>query len=44
VSQFAVQLLGLVISLIIALDLTEALGDLLGSPSLQSKKLLSKVI
>jgi hypothetical protein len=44
VSQFAVQLLGIVISLIIALDLTEALGDLLGSPSLQGKKLLSKVI
>jgi hypothetical protein len=40
----AIQLLGLIISLIISLDLMEALGDMLGSPSLQSKKLLSKVI
>ncbi len=40
----AIQLLGLVISLLISMDLMEVLGDMLGSPSLQSKKLLSKVI
>lgn len=43
-SQLAVQLLGVVIALMISLDLVEALGDLLGAPSLHTKKLLSKVI
>ncbi|MCL5239063.1 MAG: hypothetical protein M1286_01145 [Candidatus Marsarchaeota archaeon] len=44
VSNAAVQLVGLVISFLISFDLVETFGDMLGSPSLQAKGLLSKVI
>jgi hypothetical protein len=48
VGGLAVELVGLVVSLIVSLDLVEVLGDLLGSPSLSSsshtRRLLSKVI
>ena len=43
-SAFAVQLIGVVISLLISLDPVEVLGDLLGAPSMHAKRLLSKVI
>lgn len=39
-----VELLGLGIAFIISFDLLEALGDLLGSPSLQSSRLLERII
>jgi hypothetical protein len=48
VGGLAIELLGIVVSLIVSLDFIEVLGDLLGSPSLSSsahtRKLLSKVI
>ncbi len=39
-----VKLLGLGIAFIISFDLLEALGDMLGSPSLQSRRLLERLI
>lgn len=47
VSGIAIDLIGLVISLIVSLDFIEVLGDLLGAPALgagHTKRLLSKVI
>ncbi len=38
------KLLGLGIAFIVSFDLLEALGDLLGSPSLQSRRLLERLI
>ena len=38
------QIMAVVISFIMAFDMLETLGDLLGAPSLQSHRLLSKVI
>ena len=38
------KLLGLTIAFIISFDLLEALGDFLGSPSLQSDRVLSRII
>jgi hypothetical protein len=40
----ALQMLGVLIALVISFDLVESFGDLLGSPSLQSRKLLGKLI
>ena len=36
--------IGFVIAIIICYDILEILGDLLGAPSLQSSKVLSKMI
>lgn len=38
------KLLGLAIAIAISFDLLEALGDLLGSPSLQSRRLLERLV
>ncbi len=43
-AYLALQVVAIVIALIVSLDLVEALGDLLGAPSLHARKLLSKVI
>jgi hypothetical protein len=44
VAYSMVLLMGVIIAFIISYDLLEALGDLLGAPSLQSNRILSKVI
>lgn len=44
VSSSILQMAGVLLSLIIAYDLLEFLGDVLGSPSLQSNRILSKVL
>ena len=43
-SYSVLQMMGLIISFIISYDLLEFLGDILGAPSLQSNRILSKVI
>jgi hypothetical protein len=43
-SNLAVQMLGLLVSLLVSLDMVEVLGRLLGAPSLHTRKLFSKVI
>lgn len=44
ITYSALQFFGVVISFIISYDLLEFLGDVLGAPSLQSNRVLSKVI
>ena len=44
ISGSIIEIVGIVIAFIISFDLLEALGGLLGSPSLRSNRLLSKVI
>ncbi len=44
ITYIVFQMAGLIISFIIAYDMLEFLGDILGAPSLQSGKLLQKVI
>lgn len=44
VSFLGFQAIGFVIAIIICYDILEILGDLLGAPSLQSSKVLSKMI
>lgn len=44
ISGLAVLLLGIVISVAVSFDVVEILGDLLGAPSLQAKKMLENVI
>ncbi len=44
VAYSILQMIGLIISFIIAYDLMEFLGDILGSPSLQSGRILSRVV
>jgi hypothetical protein len=44
ISTIGLQLLGLIIAFVISLDLVEKLGDLLGAPSLHTRKLLGKII
>lgn len=44
IANIGLQFIGVVIGLLISYDLVEALGDLLGAPSLHSRTLLSKVI
>lgn len=44
ISDSLLQVVGIAVAFIIAYDMLEALGDVLGSPSLQSGRILSKVI
>ncbi len=44
ITYSALQFFGVVVSFIISYDLLEFLGDVLGAPSLQSNRVLSKVI
>lgn len=44
VAYAVLQMIGLIISFIIAYDLLEFLGDILGAPSLQSNRILGKVL
>jgi hypothetical protein len=44
ITYFAMDLFGLFISFIVAYDLLEMLGDVLGAPSLQGNQLLSKIL
>ena len=44
ISYSVMQLIGVIISFIISYDLMEFLGDVLGAPSLQASRILSKVV
>ncbi len=44
VAMLVLQLIGIFVAFLVSFDLLEVLGDMLGSPSLQSNKIFSKVI